>query len=386
MNLKQLLLSAALIVTTTAIAKDEFSALEQQQISIETPGLFTHSEAFTIDFASFRPSEYSFPLPIGKAKILHDYNVEITTKKGDAVKAMFSGIVRVSRSHPQFGNVIVIRHDNGLETVYGNNAQNLIKVGERVKAGQTIAIVGTEKGKTFCTFAIMINGGRVNPNTILNMSTHRLHRQTIMCRRAIGHVDLSVVESGNRLKKGEDNKGIEDIPEKLLEKSGEFSINFANFSPSEWSYPLENAKVISPYGRRGGRNHTGVDLKTCANDNIRSAFEGKVTRSGRFAGYGNVIVIKHASGIETWYSHNSKNLVKVGDWVKAGQVIALTGRTGRATTEHLHFECRVNGRPINPNIIFDHGLHSLKMNKLTFRSRRGGVSVSSQGSYMAKGK
>ena len=60
-------------------------------------------------------------------------------------------------------------------------------------------------------------------------------------------------------------------------------------------------------------------------------------------GYGNCIVIKHAEGLETLYSHQSKNLVKVGQKVKAGELIGLTGRTGRATTPHLHFEVKWNG-------------------------------------------
>ena len=69
--------------------------------------------------------------------------------------------------------------------------------------------------------------------------------------------------------------------------------------------------------------------------------------------YGNIVVIRHANGLETLYSHNFKNLVKAGDVVKAGQAIGLTGRTGRATTEHVHFETRINGQHFNPNLIFD---------------------------------
>ena len=69
--------------------------------------------------------------------------------------------------------------------------------------------------------------------------------------------------------------------------------------------------------------------------------------------YGNLVVIRHANGLETIYSHNCKNLVRSGDVVKAGQPIGLTGRTGRATTEHVHFETRINGQHFNPNLIFD---------------------------------
>lgn len=126
-----------------------------------------------------------------------------------------------------------------------------------------------------------------------------------------------------------------------------------------WCYPLPGAKVISPYG--GRRHHTGTDIKTKANDEILAAFDGEVVFSGKFGGYGNLIRVKHANGLETYYSHNSKNLVKVGDIVKTGQVIALTGRTGRATTEHLHFETRVNGKHVNSNKYFDHEHHTIRL-------------------------
>lgn len=126
-----------------------------------------------------------------------------------------------------------------------------------------------------------------------------------------------------------------------------------------WAYPLPGAKVISPYG--GKRHHSGTDIKTKPNDKILAAFDGEVVFSADYHGYGNLIRIKHANGLETYYSHNSKNLVKVGDYVKAGQVIALTGRTGRATTEHLHFETRVKGKAVNSKKYFDHTSHTLRL-------------------------
>lgn len=138
----------------------------------------------------------------------------------------------------------------------------------------------------------------------------------------------------------------------LMADANSMILDLGLIQNEEVAFPLPGAKLISDYaGRR--RNHTGVDLKTKANDKIVSTFDGIVRISKSYYGYGNVIVIRHYNGLETLYSHNSKNLVKAGDRVKAGEVIALTGRTGRATTDHLHFEVRVNGQHFNPNLIFD---------------------------------
>ena len=347
MKLRHLLISTTLTLTLTACAQTKFTALEQQQISIEDTTLFERYEAFTVDFSAMRSKDYCFPLPVGKARQVKDYLVEIDTQHGDAVKAMFPGVVRLSRNNPTFGNVIVVRHDNGLETVYGNNAQNLVKSGDRVKAGQTIAIVGTEKGRTFCRFAIMVNGSRINPSIIFSLESHRLRQQLVLFQKTANwKVNVSVMK------------------EPVVEKPE---------SVQWWAYPLPGAKVISPYGKRGGRRHTGVDLKTTNRDNILAAFDGEVVYSGVYSGYGNLVRIRHDNGLETYYSHNSKNLVKVGDQVKAGDVIALTGQTGRATTPHLHFETRVGGQPVNPNTYFDHQTHTIRLE--AFNKKRDGYVI-----------
>lgn len=363
--------------------------MEQKQISVPTPGLFDKADAFIIDFATMRPADYCFPLPVGKAKAVKGNMLEITATEGDEVKAMFDGTVRLARHISSFGNVIVVRHDNGLETVYGNNAQNLVSVGQHVEAGQTIAVVGSRDGQAGCTFAIMVNGGCINPATLLNPENHRLLRQTILCKKAGRLVSVSVLHSntdGNATDGEEEQKKQIDFDIDPFADGDNFSINFANLSPGEWCYPLQDSKVISRYGIRNGRRHTGVDLKTKPNDEIHAAFDGVVTMSQRYYAYGNYIKIKHANGIETCYSHNSKNLVSKGDTVRAGQVIALTGRTGRATTEHLHFECRINGITFDPAKIFDYANHSIKMELLTFTKRGNGITIKSDNNYMAKGK
>lgn len=156
-----------------------------------------------------------------------------------------------------------------------------------------------------------------------------------------------------------------------FEKTNQFTINFANYAIEEWCYPLPGGKVISPFG--GARHHAGTDIKTKAGDSIRAAFPGEVILSGPHFGYGNCIVMRHANGLETLYSHNSKNLVKVGEWIQAGEAIALEGRTGRATTDHLHFETRVKGKAFDSSQIYDHDKHSIKQEVMVFTKQPNGT-------------
>ncbi len=376
-------------------AKNEFTAAEQQQVSIATPGLFAQSQAFNVDFEIFRAKEYSFPLPVGKASLTNGNSVmRIETSKGDAVKAMFEGYVRLSRKTESMGNVIVIRHDNGLETVYANNAENLMKVGQHVDAGQTIAIVGTKEGETYCDFSIMVNGARINPETIIELKSHKLRRQTVQFRKIGSRINITVI-GGKDSSVSKNDKNDRNDKEKNKKSGSSRSDHAMTLDPDEvydpftitntfrldlekieekaWSYPLPDARVISPYG--GARRHSGVDLKTKPNDEIYAAFDGVVVASGPYYGYGNCIRIKHAYGLETLYSHQSKNMVKKGDKVKAGQVIGLTGRTGRATTEHLHFEVSFGGKRLDPAIIFDHSNHKLKAATLHLTKGKGVKSV-----------
>ena len=376
-------------------AKNEFTAAEQQQVSIATPGLFAQSQAFNVDFEIFRAKEYSFPLPVGKASLINGNSVmRISTAKGDAVKAMFDGYVRLSRKTESMGNVIVIRHDNGLETVYANNAENLVKVGQSIDAGQTIAIVGTREGETYCDFSIMVNGARINPETIIEPKSHKLRRQTVQFRKEGNRIGIKVIggKDSSVSKNDKNDRNNKETNKKSGSSRGDhamtldpdevydpftitntFRLDLEKIEEKAWAYPLPDARVISPYG--GARRHSGVDLKTKPNDEIYAAFDGVVVASGPYYGYGNCIRIKHAYGLETLYSHQSKNMVKKGDKVKAGQVIGLTGRTGRATTEHLHFEVSFGGKRLDPAIIFDHSNHKLKAATLHLTKGKGVKSV-----------
>lgn len=96
------------------------------------------------------------------------------------------------------------------------------------------------------------------------------------------------------------------------------------------------------------RPHNGIDVAGPVGAPIRAAADGTVTFAGVRGGYGNLIIVDHGDGRETYYAHNSANGVSAGDRVSAGQHIGAVGATGQVTGPHLHFEVRVNGTPVEP--------------------------------------
>jgi murein DD-endopeptidase MepM/ murein hydrolase activator NlpD len=109
-----------------------------------------------------------------------------------------------------------------------------------------------------------------------------------------------------------------------------------------------------PFGR-GRRFHAGIDLAAHLGDPVMAMADGVVSQSGRSSGYGNLVEITHPNGYRTRYGHNSKLLVKVGDRVSVGQVIAKAGSTGRSTGPHIHVEVWNHGQAVNPRPFLERG-------------------------------
>lgn len=119
-------------------------------------------------------------------------------------------------------------------------------------------------------------------------------------------------------------------------------------------YPILAPRVSSNFGSRTHpvlryvRHHDGIDLAAPEGATIRAIDAGRVVYADPYAGYGNLIVIQHKTGITSHYGHCSIIKVKPGALVKAGEVIGLVGKTGLVTGPHLHFEIRVNGIAQDP--------------------------------------
>lgn len=127
-------------------------------------------------------------------------------------------------------------------------------------------------------------------------------------------------------------------------------------------------EITSDFGERGARYHYGIDINLNTGDPVFSAFEGLVRIAQYSSTYGNVIVVRHNNGLETFYAHLSKMHVVPGDYVEAGQEIGLGGNTGRSYGSHLHFECRYLGEPIDPKSIIDFNAGDLVADSKTITS------------------
>lgn len=144
----------------------------------------------------------------------------------------------------------------------------------------------------------------------------------------------------------DDESGIEGQL-KQIEATGNPS-----FLPTMWSHL---GKINNEFGYRrnpfGGRSyefHAGLDIDGDRGDAVAAAANGVITKSGWEGGYGNLIEVDHGNGLTTRYGHLSKIGVNVGDTIQRGQLIGLIGSTGRSTGPHLHYEVRLNDKPINP--------------------------------------
>jgi murein DD-endopeptidase MepM/ murein hydrolase activator NlpD len=139
-------------------------------------------------------------------------------------------------------------------------------------------------------------------------------------------------------------------------------------SMESYHYPYIG-RITSRYGPRRGRAHQGLDISLKTGDPIYATFDGKVRFSKAAGNYGNLVIIRHNNGLETYYAHLSQRDVEVGDWVVAGQQIGLGGSTGRSTGPHLHYEVRYKGQSFDPERIIDFSSGNLRRAELLLKRR-----------------
>ena len=131
-------------------------------------------------------------------------------------------------------------------------------------------------------------------------------------------------------------------------------------SLKSYHYPFKG-RITSKYGPRRGRVHQGTDIDLETGDPVYATFDGRV-RVTTFVrgGYGNLVIIRHDNGLETYYGHLSEISVKPNDWVTAGQVIGKGGSTGRSTGSHLHYEMLYKAHTLDPERLIDFATGTLR--------------------------
>lgn len=167
-------------------------------------------------------------------------------------------------------------------------------------------------------------------------------------------------------------------PHSVFEKTDTILLDLLPGYRQCYAHPFED-RVTSRFGPRWGRVHYGIDIKLYTGDSVKAAFDGVVRVARRNRTYGYLIVIRHYNGLETYYAHLSKLLVKTQQVVRAGDVIALGGNTGRSRGAHLHFEIRYRGAAFNPEHIINFQNYNLMQDTLLITRSLFDVMISSTG-------
>jgi len=227
-----------------------------------------------------------------------------------------------------------------------NKMENLIKfdgevrsmVGLRDQSGKRLeefeeVIVASSRGEVDRAAGIMA-AERVfeedNNNPVMLSSVNKLNSS------------IQILSSQMDVQKSELDKLLNDVDARLA------------YLEARPSFLPVYGRITSRFGGRrhpftkGYQFHRGVDIATSRGTPIKATGKGVVVFSGWNGGYGKVVKINHGYGIKTVYAHNSVNLVKVGDRVEKGQIIAKIGTTGMSTGPHVHFEVQVNGKVVDP--------------------------------------
>ena len=210
---------------------------------------------------------------------------------------------------------------------------------------------------------------RLRPTRI--RSTFDTHELTVLDTLATDNDAVQVVLYGNNSWRYAINREVmrdESIFEKYWDTTTLFPYREVDMSAMPSSVVIELLDSVTSYhcpyqgsvhprgkyGPRRRRQHQGIDLPLKTGDPIYATFSGRVRISEyNRGGYGNLVIIRHDNGLETYYGHLSERKVEPNQWVEAGQIIGLGGSTGRSTGPHLHFETRYYGQSFDPERLID---------------------------------
>ena len=210
---------------------------------------------------------------------------------------------------------------------------------------------------TYKVYSVAVNGENAVFVNSIDEAEETVEEVKKQYEGKLDQIDIKVNEVyTNNLEQVEEAVESEEQPETAQVKVAEVvteqkKIQSSTVNGVYFAVKPVKGNITSRYGDQESirsHAHSGMDICAPAGTNILAAADGKVTFSGEQGGYGKLIIITHENGVQSYYGHCSKLYAKVGDTVKAGDLIAAVGMTGFATGNHLHFEIRINGSTVNP--------------------------------------
>lgn len=254
--------------------------------------------------------------PLFNDKRFH-YGIDIDLAKNREIVASMDGKVQLAEWNSGYGNCVVIKHDNGLKTLYGHLDKLLVKFDQTVKKGDLIGLAGSTGTATTVNLHFEI---RKNINGI-DVDDQSVNPEEMLPK--IANIEHQTPKPASNKTNINQTTGFMCPFKKNLYSKVDLTPGFGNRI-----YPITNRAEF----------HTGVDICLPMNAEILAVGEGKVTIAKWHGGYGNFVEIDHGNGIKSRYGHMSELLVKAGDTVTIGQIIGLCGSTGYSVDPHLHFE------------------------------------------------
>jgi murein DD-endopeptidase MepM/ murein hydrolase activator NlpD len=235
------------------------------------------------------------------------------------------------------------------------NSESLAELDERIEMLGVAARQNTGALVKYGRLQVKIRGEKLELFKIQDELNSTLEvRRTILAEQTKrkGELEVALIQLRAELGTNKDKeRHLENESDRfaqlLLEHQAKASVAALGTSGKGFIWPL-NGNVTSYYGPRWGRMHTGIDIDGYSGQPIVATKEGQVVLASYYSGYGNAVIVDHGGGYATLYAHMSEFNTSNGASVKQGDVIGYVGCTGSCTGDHLHFEVRVNGEPVDP--------------------------------------
>lgn len=268
----------------------------------------------------------------------------------DAFKFLVSGTTETKEYTVKKGDSLWLISNNNNISVEDLEKANPGIDPTRIQIGQKLSMVVPKPFVTVVTEETFVYTERMPFETEYNESTEFFKGESIIKKNGVygeREVTASVIkENGQEVSRVILDEVVLKEPVSRL-----VAVGTKPPPPSQgtgtFAYPARGT-ITSGFGWRWGRQHTGIDISVPVGTPVKAADGGTVTFSGRYGDYGNLVIIDHGDGYETYYGHNDQLMVSKGEKVFKGQTIALSGKTGRVTGPHLHFEVRRFGVPADP--------------------------------------